>query len=83
MYTLRRITENGKTDNICLGKKYSVIKEADSKDNFDALQKVTGGLAYTDKTFAYVLDENESPIPLYNSARHSIITESGKTLESI
>lgn len=83
MYTLRTVTKTGVELNYCLGKKYSVIKEADSPEEFKELQSLTDGSNLNKITYGYVKDEYGITMPLHNVSKHYIVTESGSTLERL
>lgn len=82
MYTLRRITKS-ETDNIWLGRNYSVIKESDNLKEFEELQKNTEGSNLNEITYGYVKDEDGRALPLHNTNTYYIVTESGSTFERL
>lgn len=82
MFILRQITKDGQISNMILGDRYSLIRKESNPENFiDSI-----GLADThpdqEKIFALLTNE-DMLYPLYQDFYYYVMTESGKTFETI
>jgi len=93
MYTLRTFTENSEVNN-WLGDQYEIIRREESYEAFaEQYRKYFDKNHVADndptadeisqRTYAFVINSKNEPMPIYKGQKNYIVTESGKTYSNI
>jgi len=81
MYTLRKISKNGKYQmNICLGKGYTLTTRESEKE-FKEYEQLMG--ISDDNVFAFISGDSTGVLSLVKSQKNYIMTESGATFDNL
>ena len=82
MYTLRKISKNGKYQmNVCLGKNYTLTTRESEKE-FKEYEEMRG-LGKDENIFAFVTGDSTGVLSLKKTQHNYIMTESGATFDNL
>jgi len=93
MYALRTFTENSEVNN-WLGDQYEIIRREECYERFSELFKdyfekdhladlSPSSDEESQRTYAFIINSKNEPIPIYKEQKNYIVTESGKTYSNI
>ena len=82
MYTLRKISKNGKYQmNVCLGKNYTLTTRESEKE-FKEYEEMRG-LGNDENVFAFVTGDSTGVLALVTTQHNYIMTDSGSTFDNL